>query len=254
MRLFAAVLPPEGPRAELAAAVDLLQECVAEGAMRAVQVPREGGGHAWALGEGGGREPADGLRWTEPAGWHFTLAFYGEVDEDVVPELSARLAAGGARAPRRSRWRVRGGGQFGHGRALWAGAAGDCRRCGCWPTGRRPRRARRACRWGSTAATTPTSPWPAAAGQVDLRPYLAALDASRQPHLDGGGAGARTQPSARSGVPGEQPRYEAVGRWPLGARPVRLGCVDPKTRNRIMAGALVLMFAVVVVAAAVARR
>lgn len=34
------------------------------------------------------------------------------------------------------------------------------------------------------------------------------------------------------------------------ARPVRLGGVDPKTRNRIMAGVLVLMFVVVAVAAA----
>jgi len=33
--------------------------------------------------------------------------------------------------------------------------------------------------------------------------------------------------------------------------PVRLGYVDPKTRNRIMAGALVLLLVVVVVAAAV---
>lgn len=42
-------------------------------------------------------------------------------------------------------------------------------------------------------------------------------------------------------------------RLPAGssAGPVRLGHVDPKTRNRIMAGVLVLMFVVVAVAAAV---
>ncbi len=45
-------------------------------------------------------------------------------------------------------------------------------------------------------------------------------------------------------------RRSAAGRW---GRPVRLDGVDPKTRNRIMAGALVLMFVVVAVAAAVGR-
>jgi len=35
--------------------------------------------------------------------------------------------------------------------------------------------------------------------------------------------------------------------------PVRLGHVDPKTRNRIMAGVLVLMFVVVALAAALGR-
>lgn len=35
--------------------------------------------------------------------------------------------------------------------------------------------------------------------------------------------------------------------------PVRLGAVDPKTRNRIMAGVLVLMFLVVALASALGR-
>ncbi len=42
-------------------------------------------------------------------------------------------------------------------------------------------------------------------------------------------------------------RWSLAGRW---AGPVRLGYVDPKTRNRIMAGVLVLMFVVVALAAA----
>jgi hypothetical protein len=37
------------------------------------------------------------------------------------------------------------------------------------------------------------------------------------------------------------------------AGPVRLVAVDPKTRNRIMAGVLVLLFAVVALAAALGR-
>ncbi len=36
-------------------------------------------------------------------------------------------------------------------------------------------------------------------------------------------------------------------------RPVRLGRVNPKIRNRVMAGVLVLMFVVVAVAAAVGK-
>ncbi|MBK3572094.1 2'-5' RNA ligase family protein, partial [Streptomyces sp. MBT62] len=63
MRLFAAVLPPEDIAAELASRVEELR-----------RLPG-----------------ADTLRWTGRPGWHFTLAFYGEVDEDAVPELSAAL-------------------------------------------------------------------------------------------------------------------------------------------------------------------
>ena len=45
-------------------------------------------------------------------------------------------------------------------------------------------------------------------------------------------------------------RRSAGGRWEA---PVRLVTVDPKTRNRIMAGVLVLMFLVVASAAALGR-
>lgn len=61
----------------------------------------------------------------------------------------------------------------------------------------------------------------------------------------------------KSGVRGEQPRYETLVSWALGAGTragtgaVNLDGVNPKTRNRIMAGVLVLMFVVVAVAAAV---
>ncbi|NEC22157.1 2'-5' RNA ligase family protein, partial [Streptomyces parvus] len=62
-RLFAAVLPPDAAVAELRAALAPLHT-----------LP-------------GARD----LRWTGPEGWHFTLAFYGEVPEDTTPELEARL-------------------------------------------------------------------------------------------------------------------------------------------------------------------
>uniref|UniRef100_UPI0023E0CBA9 2'-5' RNA ligase family protein n=1 Tax=Streptomyces scabiei TaxID=1930 RepID=UPI0023E0CBA9 len=84
VRLVAAVLPPADVVDELGALV----------------------------GELKGRAGADRLRWTEPPGWHYTLAFYGEVEEDVAEELSRRLE----RAARRSEpfaLAVRGGGEGG---------------------------------------------------------------------------------------------------------------------------------------------
>ncbi|GAA3844715.1 hypothetical protein GCM10022403_090790 [Streptomyces coacervatus] len=45
-------------------------------------------------------------------------------------------------------------------------------------------------------------------------------------------------------------RRSPVGR---SGAPVRLGYVDPKTRNRIMAGVLVLLFVVVGLAAALGK-
>ena len=64
MRLFAAVLPPQEIAAELAVEVDRLR-----------RLPG-----------------ADALRWTGRPGWHFTLAFYGEVADDLLPGLADRLA------------------------------------------------------------------------------------------------------------------------------------------------------------------
>lgn len=65
MRLFTALYPPD----DVIAAVDA------------------------AVGE---REA--GLRWVPPHQWHVTLAFYGEVAEDVVPDLTARLERAAAKS------------------------------------------------------------------------------------------------------------------------------------------------------------
>lgn len=70
-----------------------------------------------------GGQPAGGLRWTEPAAWHLTLAFYGKPDDTTVVRLRERLAMT-ARRHAGFRLRLRGGGSFGH-RVLWAGVAGD---------------------------------------------------------------------------------------------------------------------------------
>ncbi|MFE0422111.1 RNA 2',3'-cyclic phosphodiesterase, partial [Streptomyces sp. NPDC058953] len=96
MRLFTAVVPPGLQLEELSAAVARLR----------AEVPG-----------------ADALRWTRPAGWHYTLSFLGEVDEGLVPELTERFGRG-ARRSVPFRIGIRGGGHFGQG-VLWAGAAGS---------------------------------------------------------------------------------------------------------------------------------
>ncbi|MET9829559.1 RNA 2',3'-cyclic phosphodiesterase [Streptomyces sp. NPDC006385] len=187
MRLFAAVLPPEAVVQELAAQVDRLRKLPG----------------------------ADGLRWTGRPGWHFTLAFYGEVDDDLVPDLSARLERAAHRtAP--FRLALRGGGQFGRGRALWAGAEGDvaalrlladrseaaARKAGV------PMGEHRRYKAHLTVARSRSA--------VDVRPYVTALDAfmSRAWTVEELVLVRSCLP--RSGVAGEQPRYEAVARRPLG--------------------------------------
>jgi 2'-5' RNA ligase len=97
MRLFAAVDPPPAEVAALAAAVDAA-----------------------------GRD--ERLRYVPVGQWHLTTAFYGEVDERVVPELTERLARAAARtAPMTLRFR--GAGTFpkqsARARVLWVGVDGD---------------------------------------------------------------------------------------------------------------------------------
>ncbi|MGR4850531.1 RNA 2',3'-cyclic phosphodiesterase [Streptomyces sp. LARHCF252] len=187
MRLFAAVLPPDEVCRELGSVVDELR----------------------------GLPGADGMRWTGRPGWHFTLAFYGEVDDGLVPALSERLE----RVARRTEpfpLAVRGGGQFGHGRALWAGAEGDLATL------------RLLAERAEAAARKAGVP------MGEHRRYKAHLTVARsreagevRAFLDTlAGFTGRTWTVDElalvrsnlpvSGVPGEQPRYEAVGRWPLG--------------------------------------
>lgn len=65
MRLFVAVNPPEPAVAELASAVHDLRALPG----------------------------AERLRWAERPGWHFTLAFLGEVDEALLPSSPSAWAA-----------------------------------------------------------------------------------------------------------------------------------------------------------------
>ncbi|MFI9646654.1 RNA 2',3'-cyclic phosphodiesterase [Streptomyces sp. NPDC052040] len=186
MRLFAAVLPPEDAVRELARAVDALR-----------RLPG-----------------ADGLRWTGRPGWHFTLAFYGEVGEETVADLSARLERAARRTPCFP-LALRGGGQFGRGRALWTGAEGDL------PTLRLlAERAEAAARKAGVPMGEHRrykAHLTVARGReaVDVRPYVDALDGfhGRSWTVDALVLVRSNLP--RSGVPGEQPRYEPVARWPL---------------------------------------
>ncbi|MGC9541767.1 RNA 2',3'-cyclic phosphodiesterase [Streptomyces sp. UG1] len=187
MRLFAAVLPPEEVVQELALEVTALRKLPG----------------------------ADGLRWTGRPGWHFTLAFYGEVDEALVPDLSARLE----RAAHRTepfRLALRGGGQFGRGRALWTGAEGDLATLRLLADRSEAAGRKAGVDMGEHRRYKAHLTVARSRAAHDVRPYVAALDmfTSRTWTVDGLMLVRSNLP--KSGVAGEQPRYEAVARWPLG--------------------------------------
>jgi RNA 2',3'-cyclic 3'-phosphodiesterase len=97
VRLFVALAPPES-------ALDELEDVVAP--LRAA---------------------APELRWTGRSSWHLTLAFLGEVREEVLPDLAARLERAAHRHPPQ-RLAIAGGGAFPSARraqVLWAGFAAD---------------------------------------------------------------------------------------------------------------------------------
>jgi RNA 2',3'-cyclic 3'-phosphodiesterase len=103
MRLFVALVPPEPVLDDLAVAVDRAKTLSG---------------------------PDARLRWTIRAQWHLTLAFLGEVDDVVRPELERRLARAATRHEP-LRLAVEGGGAFGSvrkARVLWAGVNGDVER------------------------------------------------------------------------------------------------------------------------------
>ncbi|QGV79961.1 RNA 2',3'-cyclic phosphodiesterase [Streptomyces ficellus] len=187
MRLFAAVLPSRVAVDELAAEVGLLQALTGAG----------------------------DLRWTKRDGWHFTLAFMGEVDDRVVPELRDRLARGAHRtAP--FPLRLHGGGRFGR-RVLWAGAAGGldemrllaeradaaARRAGV------PMDEHRRYQAHLTVARSRDD-------AVDLRPFVERLREFDGSRWDVTELALVRSNLPRGGAAGEHPRYETVGSWPLG--------------------------------------
>ncbi|MGW6151979.1 RNA 2',3'-cyclic phosphodiesterase [Streptomyces sp. NPDC055144] len=190
MRLFAAVLPPDEALAELGRAVGQLK-----GAR--------------------GLEGAEDLRWAGRPGWHFTLAFYGEVPDETVPELSRRLERAAARtAP--FPLALHGGGHFGD-RALWVGAAGDVA-----ALRRLAERAGAAARKAGLDTEDhrhyrPHLTLARGSGAVHLTPYAAALDTFTGEQWTVCELALVRSRLPTSGVRGERPRYEKVGGWPLSA-------------------------------------
>ncbi|MEU5607889.1 RNA 2',3'-cyclic phosphodiesterase [Streptomyces sparsogenes] len=187
MRLFTAVLPPAAAVAELSARV---------GALR--RLPG-----------------AEGLRWTERAGWHFTLAFYGEVDEGLLPELHERLARAAQRHPAHE-IRLAGGGRFSD-KVVWAGVDGDRASLGHLADSAEAGARRAGLRMDQRHR--PYHPHLTLArcrGGADLRPYAAGLE-----DFEGSAWTVAELSLVRShpptpGVAGAQPRYEVVAAWPLG--------------------------------------
>ncbi|MCX4982601.1 RNA 2',3'-cyclic phosphodiesterase [Streptomyces sp. NBC_00572] len=189
MRLFAAVLPPAARLDELGHVVDRLH-----------RLPG-----------------ADGLRWTSRPGWHLTLAFMGEVDEELLPELRVRLARAAHRTPPFP-LRLHGGGHFGR-RALWTGVAGDlddlrllaeradaaARRAGV------PMDEHRRYQAHLTLARARTD-------EVDLHPFLDEFGTFEGARWEVGELALVRSNLPVSGVRGEQPRYEQIGGWPLEGR------------------------------------
>jgi RNA 2',3'-cyclic 3'-phosphodiesterase len=186
MRLFVAIEPPAGVLTELAAAIGPLQAA------------------------------APDLRWTSRNAWHLTLAFLGDVDESVLPELTARLERAARRHPSQV-LAIEGGGAFPspvRARVLWAGIRGDnralaslaasvaagARRAGAPPPdeGRkyRPHLTLARCRQPTNVATLTAA----------LADFATADWTARSVHL------------IRSQLDGREPHYEDVGEWPLSAQ------------------------------------
>ncbi|MEU1626823.1 RNA 2',3'-cyclic phosphodiesterase [Streptomyces sp. NPDC020096] len=158
---------------------------------------------------------ADRLRWAGDTGHHLTLVFLGEVPEETIPDLIARLE----RAARRHKpmcLRLVGGGRFGD-RTLWVGVEGDTA-----PLGRLADSvAAGARRTGIAVEDRAFRPHLTLARarphrHTALRPYteLLADFTSREwtaDHIDL----VESHPP-EPGTPGAQPRYETLRRWPLG--------------------------------------
>ncbi|MFD9329664.1 RNA 2',3'-cyclic phosphodiesterase [Streptomyces sp. NPDC060065] len=188
MRLFAAVLPPEDVTSELGSVVEELR----------------------------GLPGAGALRWTGRPGWHYTLAFYGEVAEEVLPDLSARLE----RAAHRTApfpLAVRGGGQFGKGRALWAGAEGDLPALRLLADRAESAARKAGVEMGEHRRYRAHLTVARSRDEVEVRPYLDALASFTSRTWTVRELFLVRSNLPRSGLPGEQPRYETVARWPLGA-------------------------------------
>jgi RNA 2',3'-cyclic 3'-phosphodiesterase len=187
VRLFVAIEPPEAVLAELEDAVVPLRAATPE------------------------------LRWTSTASWHLTLAFLGEVREEVLPDLTTRLERAAHRHPPQQ-LAIGGGGAFPSARraqVLWVGVAGDSKALASLAD--------------SVAAGARRAGAPPPGQHKKLRAHLTLArcrgpsDVTRLTVALAGFAGtAWTADSVeliRSHLTSGPPRYETIGRWPLQGRP-----------------------------------
>jgi 2'-5' RNA ligase len=156
------------------------------------------------------------LRWTGVEAWHITLAFLGQVSDGVLPALCTRLERAAHRHPSLE-LSIAGGGAFpaaARATVLWAGLDGDhaalaalaasvaagARRAGA-PSPDEGRRYR------------PHLTLARCRAPADVRPLVEAMA-----DLRGTTWTASQIQLVRSNL-GGQPRFEAMGAWPLGQRP-----------------------------------
>jgi 2'-5' RNA ligase len=189
MRLFVAVVPPDAALAELEDVVAPLRAAAPE------------------------------LRWTTIASWHLTLAFLGEVREEVLPDLQARLERAARRHPPQQ-LAIAGGGAFPSARraqVLWAGFSADDTALGALAD--------------SVAAGARRAGAPPPGVHNKFRAHLtlarcrAPADVSELSRRLASFTGtAWTAPSIhliRSHLSSGPPRYEDVAAWPLLGRPAQ---------------------------------
>jgi 2'-5' RNA ligase len=142
------------------------------------------------------------VRWVDPARWHLTLAFYGEVPDDRVDRLRAKVTRQ-VRGTGPLDLRLRAAGRFGD-RVMWVGVGGrdrdELRRLG-------------------TAVSVEDRPYrphltvARVRGCADLRPLVAALG-----DYEGPGWTATQLVLVRSRL-GPRPTYDDIASWPLASRP-----------------------------------
>lgn len=150
-----------------------------------------------------------GLRWTDRATWHVTLAFYGEVDDRTAARLPPRLERAAGRHPRRTA-AFAGAGAFPRAsaaRTLWTGLdTTDLRRLAdsCRAAGRRE-----GIDTGPPQRFHPHLTVARSRAPLDLRPLVEALETYRGTPWTAGEIHL-----IRSRL-GAEVRHEAIASWPL---------------------------------------
>lgn len=185
MRLFVAIALPGSAAAELDQAVTPLRPCWPE------------------------------LRWTGRDAWHLTLAFLGEVDESLTPQIGARLQRAAGRHVR-LRLSLAAAGAFpspARARVLWTGVHGDRQGlsalAGSVAAG--ARRAGVALAAEDRRRYQPHLTLARCRAPVDVRPLLERLAGYSGTSWD---AGEIYLIHSRLG---DEPRYHTLGAWPLRA-------------------------------------